>query len=140
MRSDGTFDGLGLLFASQYINAPQVFYCPSHHGDHPYSSYAQLWNSDSGQIVINFQYRGADVTSPDPNPALLTDGLSELSAYNHNVGSNVLRKDFSVAWLPDPSGAIARMLPTSAQDNGAATKVVDAWYLIDGSNGLSTHH
>jgi type II secretory pathway pseudopilin PulG len=127
------FDGLGILFAAEYLNAPQVFYCPSHHGLHPYATYAADWHADQGKIVVNFQYRGGTRLAPSQADrlTLLTDGLATRNDYSHNVGSNVLRADYSVSWLPDPSGSIARLLPESDSDANAATKVSDAWNLIE---------
>jgi type II secretory pathway pseudopilin PulG len=127
------FDGLGLLFKSDYLNAPQVFYCPSHHGNHPYSKYASVWADDTGRIVINYQYRGTQAFAlgqPDRR-SLVADGLATRSDYSHNVGSNILRADFSVSWLPDLGGTIARALPEYEGDSQAAAKVSEAWTQLD---------
>jgi type II secretory pathway pseudopilin PulG len=135
VRENGadTFDGLGILFASQYLNAPKVFYCPSHHGLNPFADYAAAWHEDQVRIVVNYQYRGATRFSAGQveRLSLVTDGLATRSDYSHNVGSNVLRSDFSVSWLPDTGGAILRLLPEVIDEAGAATKVSDAWQLIE---------
>lgn len=130
---DAPFDGLGILFAAQYLNAPQVFYCPSHHGLRPFGTYAPIWHEDVGQIVVNFQYRGAKRYLPGQSDrlVLVTDGLATRADYNHNVGSNVLRGDFSVSWLPDPGGSIARLLPLAENEADAAAKVNGAWQLME---------
>ena len=127
------FDGLGILFESGYLNAPQVFYCPSHHGDHPYAKYAQTWHEAQGKIVVNYQYRGsvAFAHGQTDRLTLLSDGLATRGDYSHNIGANVLRADFSVTWLPDPSGRFARTLPDSENDLDAALRVAEAWNSLD---------
>jgi prepilin-type N-terminal cleavage/methylation domain-containing protein len=138
-ESDSTkWDGLGLLFASDYLNAGQVFYCPSHAGDHPFREYASRWAGDPGRIVANYQYRGQNLEGPlNERTALITDGLRTQSDFNHKIGSNVLRADMSLEWLSDPTGLIYRNLPTSAElDVEAASKVSSIWWAIDDSEGL----
>lgn len=134
---DSPFDGLGILFESQYLNAPQVFYCPSHHGQHPFGTYSPTWHQDQGLLVVNFQYRGAKRYLPGQSDrlVLVTDGLATRADYNHNVGSNILRGDFSVSWLPDPSGSIVRLLPIAENELDAATKVNGAWQLMESTVG-----
>ncbi len=139
---DANFDGLGILFISQYVNAPQVFYCPSHHGDYPQVTYGPRWREDQSRIVVNFQYRGPArfLAGQSDRMMLVTDGLATRSDYNHNIGSNALRADYSVAWLPDFGGSIARRLPLDETDADAAAKVFDAWQLLDSPiPGTSTH-
>ncbi len=133
------FDGLGILFERQYLNAPQIFYCPSHHGDHPYAKYAQVWHENQGQVVVNYQYRGSVDYSHDPSDrlTLLSDCLATRRDYSHNVGANVLRADFSVAWLSDPSGRFANRLPDSETDIDAAVKVDTAWDNLDHASSAS---
>ncbi len=127
------FDGLGILFSSEYLNAPKVFYCPSHHGLNPYANYAAVWHEDQGKIVVNYQYRGAARFEAGQleRLTLVTDGLATRSDYSHTVGSNVLRSDFSVSWIPDTGGAILRLLPEDDRDVSAASKVSNAWQLIE---------
>ena len=132
---DAPFDGLGILFETQYLNAPQIFYCPSHHGEHPYAAYAPIWHEDQGKIVVNYQYRGSVAFSRGQTDrlTLISDCLATRRDYSHNVGSNVLRADFSVAWLSDPSGLFARTLPESEGDMNAAASVRNAWESLDHS-------
>lgn len=132
-ETDAPFDGLGILFISQYLNAPQVFYCPSHHGLHPFANYSALWHEDQAKLVVNFQYRGAKRYLPGQSDRmmLVTDGLATRSDYNHTVGSNALRGDFSVSWLPDPGGSVVRILPETDSDTTAAAKVNGAWQLLE---------
>ncbi len=126
------WDGMGILFNREYLNAPQVFYCPSHHGNYPLAANLPLWHEDAGKIFMNYQYRG-DAVSGDPTVrlSLVSDGLAALSEYSHNVGSNVLRLDYSVGWVADLGGTIARTLPEDLMVPDAAAKVSDAWTKID---------
>lgn len=130
------WDGLGILYHAEYLNAPQVFYCPSHIGEHPYSKYAGSWPNDfGGQLVINYQYRGSPTAQPGAQPdrlALITDGLRTKFDFNHQVGANVLRADYSLKWFADPSKSISQALPTLEGELTASDKVEDAWMTIDG--------
>jgi type II secretory pathway pseudopilin PulG len=134
------WDGLGWLFASDYLNSPAVFYCPSHTGEHPYSAYASTWNQTSGEIIINYQYRGprragdwlSHLSVEYPTYALVADGMRTRDDFNHKVGSNVLRADLALFWYPDRDGRLEGTLPESAQDGGAAQTVFDAWHMLDG--------
>jgi prepilin-type N-terminal cleavage/methylation domain-containing protein len=113
------WDGLGLLFQYEYTPAGKIFYCPSHHGDHPYERYASDWANPGGQkIYCNYQYRvfppqsGARLTMDliGPEVTLLADGLRTYSDYNHYEGNNMLKADMSVHWYDDAGGKIAARL------------------------------
>lgn len=136
------WDGLGVLYETEYLQAPQVFYCPSHTGEHPYATYASLWSDvTSGQVVINYHYRGSLTAGSAQQPdrvSMITDGLRTRSDYNHKVGSNVLRADFSVKWFADPARAVAQSLPSMEGEVAAADKVQDAWLTIDGGTHTTT--
>lgn len=123
------WDGLGWLFVSGYLEAPGVFYCPSHHGDHPYSRYAQGWSEDHGEIVANYQFRGRSTLEINHELAMVADGIRSQSDFNHKVGTNVLRADLTVSWFSTPD--LAANLPHSAEDPAATQKVQDAWSAID---------
>ncbi len=72
VANTGRWDGLGLLYMHSYIDAPEVFYCPSHRGHHRYGAYASFWTSpeqaaldaarpvlnSSPEIIGNYHYRG----------------------------------------------------------------------------------
>lgn len=128
------WEGLGVLYAAGYLDAPGVFYCPSHHGDHHFSKYVPFWGGEEGMIVTNYHFRG-DVGGRDgrDSVALVTDGLASRSDYNHKVGANVLRSDFTVSWFADVGGVVASLLPYSANDPMANLKVGNAWEQIDQS-------
>lgn len=127
------WDGLGILYAHQYLDAQKIFFCPAHRGDHPYARYAPIWNNGIGQIVSNYQYRGPefDRIEEPTDVALVTDALRTKRDFNHRVGTNVLRADFSVLWLQDRGGRLAQSLPELETDALAAAKIEAAWLSID---------
>ncbi len=131
-----SWDGVGLLFSAGYLNAPQVFYCPSHRGNNPFARFASSWYSVSDvKIVTNFQYRGTPwMLMGIDRPAVISDSLASQRDFSHKVGANVLRSDFSVAWLSDPGRRILELLPESdvSVDVTAARRVTEAWEEIDG--------
>lgn len=130
---DYSWDGLGYLFALDYLDQYGVFYCPSHHGDNPVGKFAPLWSSGARELVINYHYRATrNVALRSPNSALVSDGLRTAQDYNHKVGANVLRNDFSAFWFDDASGAVAARLPTQANDAEASNKIEDIWSTFDG--------
>ena len=94
------WDGLGVLYAQDYLPSMGVFYCPSHSGDHPISRYSQLWTNSApggGEVICNYQYRGYSlgtrlltmVQRRHPMPALISDGLMTQNDYNHRVSTFV---------------------------------------------------
>lgn len=150
-NSMSNWDGLGLLFATDYLPAPKIFYCPSHKGDHPYSSYARGWSGSSDEeIVANFHFRGEGPTtvgrtvngirpttqslwSIDPaQSSLIADGMQVKSDYNHKVGVNFFRADLSVHWFADPNSRLQELLPDE-KDNATPQTVREAWSVLDAS-------
>jgi competence protein ComGC len=137
------WDGLGRLWSGEYLSSGQVFYCPSHTGEHPYSAYAAQWSGADGEIFGNMQYRFRPPSSRDPRislfsapgMALLADGLRTQDDFNHRVGSNVMRTDLAVLWFADPTGQVIASLPTSEDAEGAAELVEEAWGRLDEVNG-----
>lgn len=131
-----SWDGLGILYVAGYLDAPGVFYCPSHHGDHPFSRYAPYWGGEIGQIVSNYHFRGTYPASMDAaheNVAMVADGMASRADYNHRVGANVLRADLTVSWFADVGGQVANLLPQSGNDPAADQKIGDAWDAMDQS-------
>jgi hypothetical protein len=135
----GEWDGLGLLFKRSYCAQPACFYCPSHHGDHPYERYANDWwdrsdladsnESVDGPIYMNYHYGGDRSWDPGNQVrrrlydarngsqlVIATDGLRTVSDFNHVVGLNVLRSDGAVSWLS--SGPKVRVYLPTVDENG----------------------
>lgn len=139
----GSFwDGLGILYEEDYLTAPQVFYCPSHAGSHPYSEYEDEWTRDWGAIAGNYQYRAKgpgehghrslSLIRPR-SAALVSDGLRTQADFNHRVGANVLRVDLSVFFFWDPEGDVFNSLP-SVEGEVQGEPVAKAWEIIDRSS------
>lgn len=130
-----TWDGLGILFAQQYVGNQAALYCPSHHGRHDYSQYKEEWVESYGPIACNYQYR-----VPPASPflselnswvAIMADGMATKTDYNHRIGNNYLRIDSSVAWYADDDGSLLRSLPddpeTAVHQNGNG----ENWHYLD---------
>lgn len=122
------WDGLGHLFASGLVKAPEVFYSPAHWGEHPYRRYQEDWIppdplapklQPNHAVYCNFHYSGhLDDNGRDvildraPTSMVSVDGLRRRSDLNHRIGLNVLRTDASVMWQDDPF--LLGALPESA--------------------------
>ncbi len=145
----GAWDGLGLLFHTEYLNASKIFYCPSHRGESPYSAYARAWGGGDGEIISNFHFRGQGPTTRvdsatgrpscttvlwniDPaQSSLIADSMRSQRDYNHPSGVNFFRADLSVHWFDDPTGAIRESLPESKDQPGGGNAVSEAWNALD---------
>ncbi|MEX2217527.1 MAG: type II secretion system protein [Phycisphaerales bacterium] len=140
-----SWDGAGHLY-DDYMAAPQVFYCPSHRGSHPYRAYADAWMLGAGLIVGNFQYRGkapidggattaltSRLGAMRPGTTLLVDGFRTAVEFNHGVGANRFRADASVSWFGDRvNGGIVSLLPKDDQSGIVSPQVVeDIWEELD---------
>lgn len=115
------WDGLGLLVSNDYLAAANVYYCPSHHGEHPVDRYEGEWDSPAEQIVVNYHYRWlspADrfLDNLHDDVTLVADGIRTQPDYNHIVGTNMLKADMRVEWFSDPEAKFASLLPESLQD------------------------
>ncbi len=135
------WDGLGLLLNSEYINAPELFYCPSHTGYHPYERYEGAWRMLGEEIVGNFQFRhpGTNRIYLETLPSeftLVSDGMRTQADFNHRIGANLLKADMSVTWFDDAAGYIVSILPSTDQ-NSHRGGVRNAWRRLD--NGDSAH-
>lgn len=145
------WEGLGWLYRWRHVNSPEVFYCPSHAGEHPYERYQDLYPRyrrfnviASEPIYTNYQYAG-DIDwanedeekrsrrrrLTDENLIIATDGLRTRSDFNHQVGMNVLRGDSSVAWHEDTSTHLVRNLLPSGTDT-TDLDYNEIWGLIEG--------
>ncbi len=139
------WDGLGFLYAEDYLSEPGVLYCPSHSGDHPYERYETIWNNPDSDIAANYQFRGGGPSGEKRlyaipgGTAVVSDGLSSRDAFSHELGSNVLRADVSVDYVPDKEGEILKLLPDDENAQDAAIRVLSAWARLDGPrlNGLT---
>ncbi len=105
------WDGIGLLYALRYVEGHEVFYCPSHEGQHQVERYSQAWEDGRGTIYTNYHYAGhknweTGLHRRFANPermVLLTDGLRRQSDLSHRTGLNVLMGDGSVRWHELPT-------------------------------------
>ena len=123
VETAGEWDGIGRLYHQGYCPSPECYYCPSHHGEHSFERYVDLWQQPPADPVIytNYHYSG-DVEWLNKNKrrslddgysmVLATDGLRTALDFNHISGMNVLRGDGSVRWRDDNEG-IRLMLPQS---------------------------
>lgn len=137
----GDYDGLGRLFAREYINAPKVFYCPSYSGPNTFSRFAPQWAGKPGMINGNFQFRGTmsdgsrilNTQNEAAMGALISDALTSLAEFGHKSGLNVMRGDLSVSWLEDSDKRIV----TQIGKVGNRDRIVDdAWPIMDQALGL----
>lgn len=137
LRTDDTpaaWDGLGVLYRLEYLEAPGVFYCPSHRGQARLADFASVWTSDSGAIESNYQFRGGigiRLDSLQDEKAMVTDALRSQVDFSHQVGSNVLKGDFGVGWFNDPARQVSVGLPLDGRDSDAGPRVDQAWQAID---------
>lgn len=126
------WDGLGHLFESGYMTAPKVFYCPAHTAEFKYSRYAGHFAGEPGEIVGNYQYRGAAAANANSlDSALIVDSIRTKREFNHRVGTNALRNDFSVMWVRDRDQTLARLLPVAEDELEAAQRIEALWEAID---------
>lgn len=131
------WEGLGHLYANDFLDASGVFYCPSHHGHYPAARFSEAWISGVGRIVSNFHYRGPPIrasrtsTAGAPTNALIADGMATRLDFNHTVGTNVLRQDLSVHWYADTNRSLFLSLPEELE-GGAAGDIPGAWETLDG--------
>ena len=142
------WDGLGLLYSTNYVTAPKVFYCPSHKGENTFSQNARKWGNASGEIIANYHFRGEGPmghAGPDGSPApttrnlymidpaqsaLISDGMRERSDYNHRKGFNFFRADLTIHWFPDSGATIAAELPAD-KDDASPALVENIWSRFD---------
>ncbi len=147
------WEGLGRLYQWGHVNSPEVFYCPSHTGEHPYERYQDLYPRyrqldviPTTPIYTNYQYAGnTDWANEDEekrdrrrrltdeNLIIATDGLRTVSDFNHLVGMNVLRGDSSVTWREDVfTHTVRDLLPTgTATADDGAEDYDEIWRLIE---------
>ena len=132
--STGIWDGLGVLVKQDYLSAPGVFYCPSHHGMHPFEFYAPRWTKDPGYIAGNYQYRLLNspyLAELSPRTTLIADGMRTKDDYNHIKGNNFLRVDLNVQWYDDVDGTLFASLVDEVDPAARRTSNTKAWDILD---------
>ncbi len=140
VHTETAWDGLGHLFSGDFINTPEVFYCPSHRGENRFEVYASAWGARAGVINTNYHYRGLPAGLPtskqflqdlDPGVTLIADGMQSLSDINHKGGLNIFRADLSVLWFEDRQQEWMSSVPAALTDPNAAYGVAQAWWVLD---------
>lgn len=135
------YDGLGLLFVREYINAPKVFYCPSHSGNNSFARFAPQWAGKPGVINGNYQFRGTmadgsrllNTQNEAAMGALISDAVISAAEFSHRSGLNVMRGDLSVSWLADNQKKIIAQISKV----GNKDKIVDeTWPILDAALGM----
>lgn len=135
------WDGLGVLFEQTYLADGQIFYCPSHTGEHSFETYAAQFAGDDGAIMANYGYRGVGPDMQDrlsqrldfivDSAAMVSDGFRSVDDINHEKGMNVLRAGMSVDWRVVDTDAILGMA-SQAGDDIDNPNWEDRWRLLDG--------
>jgi competence protein ComGC len=129
----GPWDGVGRLYQFDYLPAPKLFYCPSHHGRNGFRDYEDEWAARSPSVISgNYQYRGRGplasalpgampipqtlfLSQISPGSAILADSMRTKSDFNHRTGTNVLRANNSVDWYGDSRGRLISLLPREGE-------------------------
>lgn len=139
------WDGLGVLFYKSYVNAPSVYYCPSHKGSHQVDVYASAWNEENDdEIITNYQYRGIGPGGErylymiESSASLVTDSVRSLEDINHEEGFNVLAAGLSVNWFEDTDNLITQsIMSRTGDDEDIIEEVNRTWVLLDGDDTSS---
>jgi len=142
------WDGLGVLFQTELVDAPKVFYCPSHRGTARYEDQTENWQGQTNEVLSNYQYRGQGpnfgMRRPDgvvPNTrflseidpsttSLIADSLRSREDINHKSGINFFRADLTIRWYNDP-GMTLRGRLAETKEGANATAVNSAWDTLD---------
>ncbi|MCB9845640.1 MAG: DUF1559 domain-containing protein [Phycisphaeraceae bacterium] len=141
------WDGLGRLYELDYANAPELFYCPSHHGANPFKRYAGMFgpagHDEDGRVIGNYHFRGEGpqgsrrLSRIRPySTAIISDGLASREDLNHRRGTNIVRVDLAAIWYSDDNQSLRRTLDII--DDGVrfgSTPQSDPWGVVDGDGG-----
>lgn len=135
------WDGLGSLFPREFLDQPEILYCPSHQGENTFSNNAKAWATQVGVIATNYQYRippqSQFLNRLDPRTSFISDAFDIRSDYSHVKGNNFLRADLSVAWYLDSNGELYNSLPFSLEElqHGQSTSTEQptkrTWNILD---------
>ena len=141
--SQDRWDGLGVLFDREYLDAAEAFYCPSHTGDHAFDHYREQYDEREEDIATNYQYRlpqGVRYFSDYRNSTtLLADAMRTQLDYNHLTGNYMFKADLSVTWFSDSDGRLFASLPGDMTNSGDAIQALEsAWELLDTKGDSST--
>ena len=132
---DDRWDGLGLLYAQEFLAEPSLFYSPSHRGEFTLDAFADRFDDAPGAIVGNYQYRILGqrdfLANLPPKLTLIADAMRSRGEYNHADGNNMLKADLSVKWYADADGSLLGSLASSPFDDDADDAVIDAWEALD---------
>ena len=137
-HTNSTWDGIGFLYSQQYLPASSVFYCPSHRGSIRLEAYADRWMGATGDIVVNYHYRGmgpeghTKLSQIPSGAAMVSDSLRSVEELNHEGGFNVLQAGLAVLWTPDDNGVIEDLLLRTDGGDGDADTARTAWQTLDG--------
>ncbi|MCH2147962.1 MAG: prepilin-type N-terminal cleavage/methylation domain-containing protein [Phycisphaerales bacterium] len=135
------WDGLGLLYFLHYEDDANVFYCPSHSGEHSLDRYEENWLAGVGTIYTNYHYSGhmnwktgMARRFTGARLVLLSDGLRRRSDLSHETGLNVLKGDGSVRWHELPT--LLAQLPMESPMGDALRAHQDLISELFNDNGL----
>ena len=139
-QSGVVWDGLGLLYSTEVLTAPKLFYCPSQRGVRGYESVSQSWLSPTDEIRGNYHYRGMGPGGErtwwqieGKQIAVVSDSLASRDSLNHPEGFNFARADTSVAWFVDSGNRLGGSLPSAAATGGGDNGAIDGmWGQFDG--------
>ncbi len=139
------WDGLGHLVYS-FIDNPQVFYCPCHHGTHSWDDCAEkIEKKSDDRIYCNYHFIGDTVVSEDPTKpgsvrrlfqldggtVIAADGMRTPDDLNHYDGANLLRQDGSVAYWYDSAFRLRDAFGGSETDEPPpVARYEDIWRLF----------
>ncbi len=119
------WDGLGQLYWLGYCDAPESYFCPSHHGTTVLQR--EQWTSrENCNIFTNYHYSGhvhwTELTrrrrlEEGHSLVLVIDALATEGDVNHEgAGMNSLRGDGSVRWHEQSADEVERLAATSQMD------------------------
>ncbi len=141
---DDSWEGLGNLWGWRYLSSPEVFYCPSHRGTHPYEQYKDYFlHPRQRRVYGNYHYAGDknwQVTpavprrfDEQPGFVIATDGLRTPRDINHRNGLNVLRSDVSVQWREDLVEQVFSIVSASGQqsDDSEDQRYSEIWDILN---------